>query len=145
MKMMDNRPFELEQVYDAPIEEVWRILTDEDDMKEWYFPQLKKFKPVVSYKFDFTDDGSDYKKEWQVTKIDEGRKLGHSWIYKDYPGSSEVTFELFPVGNKTRLKLTHTGLASFPDDPHFARRRFEDGWKQIIGSNLKNYLKNQTS
>ena len=42
--------------------------------------------------------------------------------------------------DKTKLKLMHTGLASFPNDPHFARHRFEDGWKQIIGSNLKNYL-----
>jgi hypothetical protein len=43
-----------------------------------------------------------------------------------------VTFEIFEEENKTRLKLTHTGLASFPDDSHFARHRFEDGWKNII-------------
>jgi uncharacterized protein YndB with AHSA1/START domain len=138
---MDN-PFELEQMYDAPIKKVWQALTDRDKMKGWYFPQLKKFEPIEGFKFEFTDDGSAYKKEWQVTLVEEGRKLAHSWMYKDYPGSSEVTFELFEEGNKTMLKLTHTGLASFPTDPHFARHRFEDGWKQILGSNLKKYLEN---
>jgi len=139
-----DTPFLIEQVYDAPIEKMWQALTDKDKIKEWYFPQLKKFKPIVGFKFEFTDDGSNYKKEWRVTQVEEGRKLAHSWSYKDYPGSSEVTFELFEEGNKTRLKLTHTGLASFPRDPHFAQHRFEDGWKQIIGSNLKNYLKKIT-
>lgn len=131
-----DTPFLIEQVYDVPIEKIWQALTDKDKMKEWYFPQLKKFKPIVGFKFEFIDDGSN--------QVEEGRKLAHSWSYKDYPGSSEVTFELFEEGNKTRLKLTHTGLASFPRDPHFARHRFEDGWKQIIGSNLTNYLKKIT-
>ena len=141
IRYMDT-PFLIEQVYDTPIEKVWQALTEKDKMKEWYFPQLKKFEPVAGFKFEFTDDGSDYKKEWEVTQVEEGRKLAHSWIYKNYPGSSEVTFELFEEGNKTRLKLTHTGLASFPTDPHFARRRFEDGWNNILGNNLKNFLEN---
>ena len=136
---MDN-PFKLEQVYDASLKKVWRALTDKDKMKEWYFPQLKKFEPVEGFKFEFTDDGPAFKKEWQVTQVDEGKRLAHSWAYKGYPGNSEVTFELFEEGDKTKLKLTHTGLASFPADPHFARRRFEDGWKQIIGHNLKKHL-----
>ena len=133
-------PFELEQVYDASLEKVWRALTDEDQMRVWYFPQLRKFRPVAGFEFVFSNDGSPYQKEWRVTKVKEGRMFAHSWRYKGYPGSSEVTFELFKEADKTRLKLTHTGLASFPDDPHFARKRFEDGWKQILGSNLKDYF-----
>jgi uncharacterized protein YndB with AHSA1/START domain len=136
-----DTPFEFEQVYDAPIEKVWQALADENHMRVWYFPQLRTFKPVAGFKFVFSNDGSPYQKEWRVTKVEDGRVLAHSWVYKGYPGSSEVTFELFKEADKTRLKLTHTELASFPDDPHFARIRFEDGWKQILGNNLKNYLK----
>ena len=133
-------PFKYEQVYDASIEKAWQALTNEDEMRSWYFPQLIKFKPEVGFEFVFFNDGSPYQKEWRVTKVENGKLLAHSWIYKGYPGSSEVTFELFKEGAKTWLKLTHTGLASFPDDPHFARKRFEDGWKQILGVNLKNHL-----
>jgi uncharacterized protein YndB with AHSA1/START domain len=135
-----NTPFILEQVFDAPIEKVWHVLTDTGKMKEWYFPALLEFKPVVGYKFVFIDDGSTYQKEWIVTQVLDGRKLAHSWSYKGYPGNSEVIFELFEESNQTRLKLTHTGLESFPADQHFARHRFEDGWKRIIGSNLKEAL-----
>ncbi len=134
-------PFITEQVYEAPIEAVWLALTDEHKMREWYFPQLKKFEPVVGFQFQFADDGSEFKKEWRVTQVIDGRKLAHSWTYKGYPGSSEVTFELFKEGAGTKLKLTHTDLASFPHDPHFARHRFENGWKQILGTNLDNYIK----
>jgi len=133
-------PFEFEQVYDAPIERVWQALTDENEMRDWYFPQLQKFRPVVGFEFVFSNYGSSYQKEWRVTKVEAGRVLAHSWIYKGYPGSSEVSFELVKQGDKTGLKLTHTGLSSFPQDPHFARKRFEDGWKQILGTNLKNHL-----
>ena len=133
-------PFTFEQVYDASIETVWQALTDENKMREWYFTQLIKFKPIEGFEFVFSNDGSSYQKEWRVTKVEEGRLLAHNWVYKGYPGSSEVTFELFKEGDKTRLKLTHTGLASFTKDPHFARHRFEDGWKQILGSNLKKHL-----
>jgi uncharacterized protein YndB with AHSA1/START domain len=87
-------------------------------MRACYFPQLKKFEPVVAFKFEFTDDGSAYQKQWRVTRIVDGHLLAHSWVYKGYPGSSQVTFALFDDDDKTRLKLTHICLASFPDDPH---------------------------
>lgn len=133
-------PFQLEHVYNASKEKVWEALTSRDAMQEWYFPQLTEFIPVVGFDFVFSDDGSKYQKQWSVTKVEDGRLFAHSWIYRGYPGISEVTFELVEEGNKTRLRLTHTGLASFPADPHFARQRFEDGWRRIITFNLTNYL-----
>jgi uncharacterized protein YndB with AHSA1/START domain len=136
---MDN-PFVMEQVYDAPIKQVWQALIEEDSLRDWYFPQLQQFEPVVGFDFVFDNDGSPYQKAWRVTKLTEGRLLAHSWTYKGYPGSSEVSFELFEEGDKTLLRLTHTGLGSFPNDRHFARGRFEDGWKQILGINLKEHL-----
>src|SRR3990170_2740310 len=117
-------PFVIEHIYNAPIEKVWQALTETDKMKQWYFPQLIDFEPVIGFPFKFKDDGSPYKKEWTVTNVINNRMLAHTWVYKGYPGVSEVTFELFQEVDKTRLKLTHTGLENFPDDPHFARNRF---------------------
>jgi len=133
-------PFVLDHVYNAPLQEVWQALTEKEKMKQWYFPQLLTFEPVAGFKFTFKDDGSPYKKEWTVTDVINNRKLAHTWVYKGYPGVSEVTFELFPEGDHTRLRLTHTGLESFPNDPHFARDRFEGGWATILGINLNKFL-----
>jgi hypothetical protein len=47
---------------------------------------------------------------------------------------------LFPEGDKTRLKLTHEGLETFPKTPAYARKNFEAGWTAIIGSELKQFL-----
>jgi uncharacterized protein YndB with AHSA1/START domain len=135
-----NDPLIIEEVYNASIEEVWQVLIDENKMRIWYFPQLQKFKPIVGFKFVFNNDGSSYQKEWIVTKVEEGRLFAHSWSYLGYPGNSEVQFELIREGESTRLILNHAGLNSFPSDPHFARIRFENGWKQILGSNLRNCL-----
>jgi len=134
-------PFQFEQVLNNPIDQVWQALTDQNAMMVWYFPQLRKFKPEVGYEMRFEDDGNPFQKQWIVTQVQNGKRLAHTWTYRGYPGASEVIFELFPEDDKTKLKLTHSGLASFPNDPHFARQRFEEGWKSIIGNKLKQYLR----
>jgi uncharacterized protein YndB with AHSA1/START domain len=135
-----DQPFVLEQFYNSPIEKVWQGLTELNAMKAWYFPQLQAFKPIVGFYMKFSDDGSAYKKHWCVTAVVPGKKLAHSWSYEGYFGSSEVIFELFEAQNGTLFRITHTGLASFPNDPHFARARFEAGWKHIISDQFKHYL-----
>ena len=70
------------------------------------------------------------------------KKLTYSWRYDGYEGNSFVTFELFPEGNKTRLKLSHKGLESFPvtANKDFAKENFMEGWTYIIGKGLKEYI-----
>ena len=135
-----SNPLIKEFNYNAPVEKVWRALTDKDELKKWYFPQLQKFEPVVGFKFQFDDDSAEYQKQWIVTKFEAGKILAHSWAYKGFLGKSEVTFELFPEQNKTKLKVTQTGLDSFPSHPHFSRQRFELGWENLLGKNLKALL-----
>jgi hypothetical protein len=55
-------------------------------------------------------------------------------------GDSLVTFELFAEGDKTRLKLTHQGIETFPKTPPFARKSFTEGWTQLIGSSLQGFV-----
>jgi uncharacterized protein YndB with AHSA1/START domain len=129
-----------EFTYNVPISKVWQALTSTDKMKEWYFPQLRGFKPLIGFKFEFDDDSAGYQKEWIVTQVVEGKTLAHSWAYKDYPGSSEVIFDLTTDTITTRLKITQTNLESFPNHPHFQRERFESGWENLLGHNLKQLL-----
>lgn len=137
---MKNSPFLIERTFNAPVSSVWKAITDVKKMKEWYF-ELEDFKPEVGFKFQFLA-GSESKKYLhicKVTEVEQGKKLAYSWSYDNYPGQSWVTFELFEAGTNTRIKLTHTGIDSFPkDDPGFAKESFAAGWTQIIGENLKN-------
>ena len=68
------------------------------------------------------------------------RKIAYTWRYEGHEGNSLVRFELFADGDKTRLKLTHEGLETFPKTPSFARKNFLEGWTKIIGSSLKEFL-----
>ena len=135
-----SNPLIKEFEYNVPSEKVWLALTEKDQMKKWYFPQLQEFEPTVGFKFQFDQNSAEYQKEWIVTKVSEGKTLAHSWDYKGYPGSSEVIFDLFSEDDKTKLRVTQTGLESFPDDPHFARERFEWGWENLLGKNSKQIL-----
>lgn len=139
---METQPFVIEQTYNAPVSRVWDAITNNDKMKEWYF-KLEEFKPEVGFKFTF--DGGSKEKTYthlcEVTEVIPGKKLTHSWVYKDYPGTSFVTWELFDEGdNKTRLRLTHQGLETFPAEKDFARESFSKGWTYITGTSLKEFL-----
>jgi uncharacterized protein YndB with AHSA1/START domain len=74
-----------------------------------------------------------------------GRKLVHTWRYEGYEGDSQVTFELFEEGNKTRLKLTHEGLDSFPNIPAVAKSNLMQGWTQLLGSSLKEFVQDDSA
>ena len=134
-------PLVVERTYNVPINKVWQALTEKDKMKQWYF-DLKEFRPEVGFEFQFTGGNEEHTflHLCKVTEVITGKKLTHSWTYDGYPGESFVTFELFDEGDKTRLKLTHAGLETFPATPDFKRENFQMGWTDIIGRSLKEYL-----
>lgn len=140
---MKNEPFIIERTYNAPVEKVWNAITDKSEMKQWYF-DLAEFKPEVGFEFQFY--GGTKEKQWlhlcKITEVVPKEKLTYTWKYDGYTGISYVTFELFAEQNKTRLKLTHAGLESFPTDqvPEFKKENFVEGWTDLIGRSLKEFL-----
>lgn len=140
---MKEEPFVIERTFDVPPDVVWKAITDKDDMKQWYF-DLPEFKAEVGFQFKFSagpPKGKQYLHVCEVTEAVAGKKLTYSWRYDGYAGDSHVTFELFPDGDKTRLKLTHSGVNTFPsDNPDFAEENFVAGWTDIIGRSLKEFL-----
>ncbi|WP_316826941.1 SRPBCC domain-containing protein [Pedobacter miscanthi] len=140
---MENEPVIVERLYNAPIEKVWKALTDNNEIKQWYF-QLADFKPEVGFKFEFTggaDDGPQYLHLCEITEVIAGKKIAYTWRYDGLPGNSEVSWELFEQGDKTLLKLTHTGLESFASNgPDFAKTSFNGGWNYFVNDALKKYL-----
>ena len=136
------KPVVKEVVLNAPIVKVWRAITNKNDMKQWYF-ELETFRPEVGFEFQFYGgkDEKQYLHLCQVTEVIPGRKLAYSWRYDGNPGNSLVTFELFPEGKNTKLRLTHQGLESFgTNNPDLAKENFVEGWNTIIGKSIKAFV-----
>ncbi|WP_084439563.1 SRPBCC family protein [Dyadobacter alkalitolerans] len=143
---MEKNSIVTERIYNAPIEKVWKAITDKAQMKEWYF-DLSEFKPEKGFKFSFSggDDKVQFLHECEILIVEPPKKLAYSWTYPEYEGYSVVTFELFEEGPKqTRLKLTHEGVDSFPkNNPNFAVSSFTGGWDFILGQSLKKYVETE--
>ncbi|HZK64050.1 MAG TPA: SRPBCC domain-containing protein [Puia sp.] len=139
---MNSEPFVIDRAFNAPVEKIWRAITDKQQMKQWYF-DTPAFKPETGAKFSFTardKDGRDFVHLCTVLEVIPNKKLTHSWRYEGYDGDSLVTWELFDEGNKTRVKLTHAGLETFPAIKGFAKENFAEGWLYIVDTSLKNFI-----
>ncbi|PST82534.1 hypothetical protein C7T94_07625 [Pedobacter yulinensis] len=141
---MNHQVLVFERTYEAPIDKVWSALTNAKHMRQWYF-DISEFRPEIGFTFEFTagpEGGTRYRHICEVTACIPPEKLSYTWRYEGFPGNSEVTFELFAESEReTRLKLTHTGIESFPnDDPAFAASSFTEGWNHITGASLRNFV-----
>lgn len=144
MKKQDSTPLVVERSYDAPPEHIWQALTDPEQMKQWYF-DLPGFRAEVGYRFQFEGGPPEkiYLHLCEVTEVVPNQRLSYSWRYDGYEGNSFVTFEIFPEGGKTQLRLTHRGLHSFPaSNPDLAASNFKQGWTEILGTSLAGFLEN---
>ncbi len=141
--MILDKSFEIERIYNSPVEKVWKALTDKDQMKQWYF-DIPGFKAEAGFEFQFYGEGRKGEKYLHLCKITEAtplKKLQYSWRYEGHQGISFVTFELFQEKNGTRLKLTHEGLETFPaNNPDFTKESFAEGWTFITGKLLKEFV-----
>ncbi len=141
---MKIQPIVIERTYNATIDKVWNAITNKEAMKKWYF-DIAAFKPEVGFEFQFHGkgkEGEDYLHLCKITEVVKEKKLKHSWRYDGYEGISYVSFELFEEGDKTRVKLTHEGLETFPVTATnaFAKENFMEGWTYLIGTGLKEFV-----
>jgi Uncharacterized conserved protein len=131
----------VERTFNAPVAKVWKALTDVNQMRQWYF-DLKEFKPEIGCEFEFIveHEGNSYHHLCRVTEVVPQKRIAYTWRYKGEPGDSLVTFELAGEGDKTRVKVMHTGIETFPKMPAYARTNFETGWTSLIGTELKEFV-----
>ena len=138
---MTPAPLVIERTYNAPVEKVWKAITDKEQMAQWYF-NLSDFRTEVGFEFMFKgeNEGRVFVHLCQIVEVIPLKKLKYTWRYQGMDGLSYLTFELFPEGEATRLRLTHEGLESFPQDRDFRRENFVEGWTYITGTSLKEFL-----
>jgi uncharacterized protein YndB with AHSA1/START domain len=132
-----------EILVNASPERVWQVITQYEDMLVWYF-DLPGFKPEVGYEFSFygeTADGTKYLHVCTITESVLHQKLSYTWRYQGYTGESLVCFELIPHDGQTLVRLTHSGLDSFPtDNKDLRKENFDGGWEAIIRESLKHFV-----
>ena len=139
---MQTSPLIKEALLDAPVQRVWKAITNNADMKHWYF-DLEEFRPEVGFRFQFygENEGRKFLHLCEVKEVIENKKISYTWTYDTHPDAvTLVSWELFPEGNKTRLKLTHEGLDKLPQDRDYAIDNFRAGWNEIVEKSLRNYV-----
>lgn len=132
---------QVERTFDAPPAAVWKALTDPEALREWYF-EIPNFRAEPGCEFGFVveHEGNVFFHLCRVTKVVPEKELAYTWRYEGQPGDSLVTFSLHPEGAKTRLRVTHRGIETFPPTAEYRRSNFHRGWTSLLGSSLKDYL-----
>jgi len=143
MMITEHEPVLVTQKFSVPVQKVWKAITNPDQMKAWFFENIPDFKPEVGFNTRFNVDSGEhhFMHLWEITEVIPGKRIVYNWRYEGYPGNSFVVFELFDEDKRTCLKLSHLGVASFPDDiPEFTRESCLGGWNYFIKNRLKTYL-----
>lgn len=113
----------LERTLDASVETVWRYLTEADLRRDWFmggsdaaaggeFQLLNDHDNLSDDPVPYPESYAPYKgKTWneKVIRFEPPRLLETTFQGGQ---NGQVTFELFPEGDRTRLVLTHSGIVS---------------------------------
>lgn len=141
---MSDKNVVVKTLIDSTPEEIWNLLTNNEEMKHWYFP-LEEFKAEKGFKFTFYGgtETRQYLHLCEVTEVAECSRLSYTWQYDGIPGKTIVTFTLEPADDKTLVEISHSGIESFgTGNPDLAPENFAAGWDYILNESLKNHAEN---
>lgn len=138
---MEHQSVVIEEIYQVPVAVVWEAISNNQEMKKWYF-DIEEFKAEPGFQFEFYggDEQTKFLHLCQVREVIPNKKLSYTWRYDGYGGETLVTFNLIDLEDSTKIVLTHEGFETFPDNPAFRKENFQEGWKSIVSQNLKNFL-----
>lgn len=111
-----GRSHEFELLLDAPIEEVWRALTEGERIQSWFAPEAR-VEPGEGGRI-FVSWGPGMEATAPITIWEPGKRVG--WVERgDTAAPRVVEFTLEREGTSTRLRLVHSGFghgASFDEE-----------------------------
>ena len=132
---------ELTVVYDFPISEVWKAITDKNAVSEWLMPC--DIEPIVGHKFRFTTKSNLFFNgiiNCQVLEVIENELFSYSWNGGTLK-ETIVIFRLKELNNKTVLEFEHKGFVGL-FNKIMVRKILSNGWKsKILPASLLKYLK----
>ena len=119
-----------------PREQVWRAITDSETLAEWMFPN--DFEPRVGHQFTFKVPGNPQigfdglTVRCQVLECDPPSRLAFSWSAGGPVENTQVTFQLEPDGDGTRLLFDHAGFDLSHPFGEKAFKGAEFGWAKML-------------
>lgn len=134
----------------APIERVWRALTDYKEFSAWFLVALESpFVVGETTAGNITYEGYEHMRlEATVKTLDTNKLFAFTWNPYDEgeskPGENFETlveFKLEAIDGGTRLTVIESGFSKLPDDQRRvdALRRNAGGWEQQV-QNIANHV-----
>jgi uncharacterized protein YndB with AHSA1/START domain len=130
---------EKEIVIAAPIEVVWRIITEPDQIKQWFSPEAElEGRPGGEGRFKF-ESGNEY--YLQVEAVEPPHRFAYRWMHekgtKARPENSMlVEFILRAEADGTRLRVVESGFETV-DWAEEVKTKYADdhsrGWQYFLG------------
>jgi uncharacterized protein YndB with AHSA1/START domain len=129
---------------DAPLEAVWRAITEPRQMVQWFSAEAEiDVKPGGHGRLVFPS-GESY--QLQVEAVEPPRRFAFRWVQPEgsiaRPGNSMlVEFTLEPEGSFTRLRVVESGFDTVDWSNENTVRYLErhtDGWGRLL-ERLKDY------
>src|SRR5262245_26217075 len=126
---------------DAPLEEVWRIMTEE--APAWL--GCLRYRKEIGHTFFMQQDPSKAARDdiegathCEILALDAPQLFKFSWFLPGFPHTF-VSFALQPIdAERTRVLLTHEGWDQFPPSAIASiRDALLNGWKSFVLPGLK--------
>jgi uncharacterized protein YndB with AHSA1/START domain len=141
--LKNDPPIITQESFNKPISEVWKAITNCEQMKEWFFYNIPNFEAKIGFKtkFNVKSENRDFLHLWKVIDLVPNKKITTNWKYQNIKGDSNVTFGLNEDQKGTTLTVTCEILEDFPQNiPEFKTESCQAGWNYFIKDRLKNYL-----
>jgi uncharacterized protein YndB with AHSA1/START domain len=124
-----------------PREQVWRALADSAALAEWMYPN--DFEPRVGHKFTFRVPANPQAGfegltvhcevlQCQPPSENGSGRLVFSWTAGGPVVDTQVSFQLEPDGNGTRLLFEHSGFDASQPWGEQALKGAEFGWAKML-------------
>jgi uncharacterized protein YndB with AHSA1/START domain len=129
---------EREIVIDAPVDVVWAVVTEPEQMSGWFSESVElDLRPGGELSFEWEGRRTV---RGRVERVEEPHVFAFRWVAADSTEVAEgnlllVEFTLTPEGEGTRLKVVETGFAQLAASDADRREHFDGhrrGWEREL-------------
>ena len=111
----DNDRIEISVAIAASQDRVWRLLTESDQIRIWWGSHVTLDARLGgALREVWSEGGREVVTSGTVTQFEPPRLLAMSWADHDWPGETEVSFNLDRTPAGTLLRLVHSGWNVHP-------------------------------